>query len=90
MRELGRLFRTYYSDRYTRWGGYVEQVQDWLNFSSSSLTGYTPYELHFVSSLKDKIRSLLSFPEEKDDSHQTKIEKARQRIKTVGERDKRM
>lgn len=64
----------------------MKQVQDWINISTSSVTGYTPYELHFGKDLQDKIRALLEFPDRESESSETKIELARERIRLAGEK----
>lgn len=85
MREIGRLFRTYCSDKHTRWSKYVKQIQEWINLSTSSLTGYSPHELHYGENPIDKVRKLLEFPEGIEDSHLAKIEMAKLRIRKACE-----
>lgn len=44
MRELGRLFRAYCHDRHTSWATFVPEISQWLNCTTHSGTGFTPYE----------------------------------------------
>ena len=39
MREVGRIFRTYCSDRHTKWASYVTFVHDCLNYTTHRSTG---------------------------------------------------
>ncbi|XP_044754424.1 uncharacterized protein LOC123313552 isoform X1 [Coccinella septempunctata] len=45
MRELGRLFRTFCSDKHSKWAFEVANVQDFLNEIVHESTGYSPNEL---------------------------------------------
>lgn len=85
MREIGHLFRTYCSDRHTRWSLYVKKIQEWINLSTNSVTEFTPYELHNGRNPIDKIRTLLEFPDGQVISHLEKIEIAKLKIKRACE-----
>lgn len=80
MRELGRLFRTLCSEQHTKWGTYISQIQDLLNITTHFSTGYTPLELHFGKKPIDKIQKLISFPNSRECTHETKIIIAKERL----------
>ena len=79
MRELGRFFRAFCSDRHTAWARYVKDINALLNVTTHSVTGYTPHELHYNKKPTSKIRSLIRFPNEQVRSHEIKIHLANQR-----------
>ena len=85
MREL-RFFRSFCSDKHTAWARYVKDINTLLNFTLHTTTGYTPYELHFSESPKNKIRSFIQFPEEQKKSHEIKILMANFRTKKACKR----
>lgn len=47
MRELGRLFRTYCSQKHTHWAYEVPKIQKFLNEIIHESTGFSPSELQF-------------------------------------------
>ena len=47
MRELGRLFRTLCSYRYTKWSRYVSEIKGLSNSTVHHSTGFAPCELQF-------------------------------------------
>lgn len=68
MRELGRFFRTFCAEQHTNWASYVKQIENILNITTHSSTGYTPYEVQFEISPQFKIKQLVRFPSQgKDD-----------------------
>lgn len=83
MRELGRFFRTYCSEQHTRWARYINKIMDWVNLSVNCTTRYTPFELQYGKSQKDKIREILNFPPEIAETPEIKIEIAREKIDKV-------
>lgn len=80
MRELGRLFRTLCSEKHTRWGRHVSDIEFFLNVTTHHSTGFSPHELHFGSKPVDLIRQIVSFPESESLSRDAKILLARDRI----------
>ena len=90
MRELGRFFRTYCSDRHSSWARHLNQINTWLNCTTHTVTGFTPYELHYGYKPVDRIRTLIDFPTIMDntESYDVKIELANGRTKRQHERQK--
>ena len=81
MRELGRFFRSYCNEQHTLWAKYINFVNSCLNLTTHSTSGYTPYELHYGKSPKSKIKSLIRFPSEVQESHDIMIELANDRTR---------
>uniref|UniRef100_A0A6V7LHY6 RNA-directed DNA polymerase n=1 Tax=Bracon brevicornis TaxID=1563983 RepID=A0A6V7LHY6_9HYME len=80
MRELGKFFRIYCSEQHTRWGKHVKHIQELLNVTTHSSTGYTPYELHFGREPDEKIRELIEFPKNMPISHELKLTLAKENL----------
>lgn len=81
MRELGKFFRMYCSDQHTKWGKYVNKIQDLLNITTHCSTGFTPFELHFGREPKNEIAKLINFPPIVPKSHEIKISIAKDNLK---------
>lgn len=81
MRELGRFFRTYCSDKHTKWAMYVKQIEEILNLTTHHSTGYTPYEIHFNRNPKFKIQEMIEFPEAVPINDDVRIYNALQNLK---------
>ena len=79
MRELGRFFRAFCSDKHTAWARCIKEINTLLNFTTYSVTGYTPHKLHYGESPAAKIRSLIQFPDEPEVAHEIKIRLANER-----------
>ena len=62
MRELGRLFRAFCSDRHPRWAAEVRDFAGFLNNVLHESTGFTPCQLHFGTEPKSPLRSRVQFP----------------------------
>lgn len=88
MRELGKLFRAYCSERHTAWATHIKHMNVMLNATTHCVTGYTPYELHFGKSPVSKIKSLISFPPETRDPQEIKVELANKRTRKAHEQRK--
>ena len=58
MREIGRILRTYCSERHTNWDTHVSFVQDCLKFTTHQSTGFTPFYLHYGKHPKEQIQML--------------------------------
>ena len=58
MREMGRIFRTYCSEKHTKWARFVDFVQYCLNLTVHQSTGYTPCFLHYNRAPREKILEL--------------------------------
>lgn len=81
MRELGRFFRTYCSETHTKWACVLPDINNWLNLTVHSVTGFTPHELHFGENPASKIAEIIQFPPTIDTPHQVKIMQATERIR---------
>ena len=88
MRELSRFFRCYCSDQHSAWARHIKQINDWLNFATHTVTGYTPYELHYGKKPHDQIRAQIVFPPEEIEPDFIKIELANLRTKKLHERQR--
>lgn len=64
MRDIGRFFRAYCSNRDTNWANFVEKIENWLNVAENESTSYAPYELHFGRSPQNEILKAIQFPPE--------------------------
>lgn len=62
MRELGRLFRTFCSERHQKWAKCVPEIEKLLNIVTHTSTGFTPYELQYGRSPQDIVAELVDFP----------------------------
>lgn len=62
MREIGKLFRTFCSEKHQSWAKYVPDIQTMLNITTHSSTGFTPRELHLGTPAKDSISRIIDFP----------------------------
>ena len=63
MREIGRLLRTYCSEKHTSWVQYIKTIENLLNITKHYTTECTPIEVHFGKPLHDEITKLINFPE---------------------------
>lgn len=89
MREIGRLFRTVCSERHSAWARHVKNIEEWMNMSVSSATGYSPIELHFGKRVRDRLEEIVKFPEGVDESHEIMIEIANERMESGRKRSER-
>lgn len=80
MRELGKLFRIYCADQHTKWAKYIKIIQELLNVTTHSSTGYAPHELHYGEEPTDKIKKIINFPPNIEVSHQLKVTAARENL----------
>ena len=89
MRELGRLFRTLFSDAHTRWAKHLPEIECFMNITTHSSTGFSPHELHFGVKPYDQIRELVPFPSLTEYTHDAKIRLAKEKLLDNFERRKR-
>lgn len=80
MRELGKLFRTYCSERHTGWAPHLPYVQDCLNLLRHQSTGEVPYELHFGQSSKEKIWELFPLLKAQPINREVQLQLANERL----------
>lgn len=90
MREIGRILRTYCSQKHSSWVKWVGQVEDLLNSVQHEGTGYTPFELHFNRMCKPKVASLFEPPlsEMPEVPHNVKIMLAEEKLLSKAEKRK--
>jgi len=69
MRELGGFFRTYCSDQHTRWAKHVRIIEDILNVTTHSSTTYMPYKAHYGICPQFKIKEIIKFPREENETN---------------------
>ena len=58
MHEIGRIFRTYCSEKHTKWAIYIQFVQECLNYTVHQSTGFARYHLHFDENPRERIIDL--------------------------------
>lgn len=80
MKELGRLFRTLCHDQHTRWAKLIPKMEELLNVTVHSGTGFIPHELHFGTRPEDAISRAVKFPAGTVTEHNTKLLLARNRL----------
>ena len=86
MRILGQFFRIYCNEKHTSWAKYLNEINQYLNLVTHTTTGFTPHELHYGYSPKQKITNLIRFPENEVQSHEVIIEIANQRTRQAYEK----
>lgn len=64
MRELGRLLPVFCACSHARWAKEIPRVEELLNITTHSSTGYPPDEVHFGTPVSHRIRQLVDFPAE--------------------------
>jgi transposase InsO family protein len=80
MRELGKLFRVFCSEKHTKWSKFIPNIEQILNITVSQSTGYTPYQLQFDSDHQDKIKEIIKYPANKTEDKNFRIELAKERL----------
>lgn len=80
MREIGRILRTYCSDRHTRWARFVTYVEDCLNLTTHNSTEYIPYYLHYNKLPKEKIVELFPLLKDVPQNHEVHIKSANENL----------
>ena len=86
MHEIGRILRTYCSDKHASWGKHVAFVQDCLNYTVHQSTVYTTYTLHFGKEPREKIIELFPRLRTIPLSHDLKLIRANQNMQKAFER----
>ncbi|KAF4525252.1 hypothetical protein B566_EDAN012787, partial [Ephemera danica] len=82
MRELGRVFKSFCSEKHSTWLGMIPHLMQWLNVTVHESTGVTPYELQFGRKPVSEISRLIDWPEShrQEPSAETIIVRARNRL----------
>ena len=78
MRELGRLFRTLWSDSHARWAKHIAEVECLLNVTTYCSTGFSPFELHFGLKPSGQFKKIMI----DEISHDAKLILAKENINT--------
>jgi hypothetical protein len=92
MREIGKFFKIYCSQNHRKWPELIPYIENWINQSVASSTGYTPIELMEGKSRPDLFASILrkdpgQLPQE--ESTEDKALKAYERMKLKADRRNR-
>jgi hypothetical protein len=93
MRELSKFFRIYCHNNHKRWAELIPHIEEWLNKTVASSTGYSPVELMFGDKRPGIFEKLL--PQLKEnmagtEALEAKLERAFARIRRkAAERDRR-
>jgi hypothetical protein len=86
MRELGRMFRTYCSEKHTEWPRYTSYIEWVLNNTVHESTGYTPQELFLTGEKYNPFSAVVSFPLKIPLDQHTKLTMAREIQQSHSER----
>lgn len=96
MRELSKFCRIYCNENHKKWAEILPYIENWINNTVASATGYTPTELMYGSkrcSVLNKIMPSLPALDREDEGIDKKLEKAyskmRKRAEARGKRRKR-
>lgn len=81
MRELGRLFRTFTSLNHKGWAKFVPTIENLLNITTHTSTGFAPIELHFNETPRDRVLDVVCYPKNDVPAPEVKIFLARENIK---------
>lgn len=85
MRELGRIFRTYCSEKHTEWARHILFVQKILNYNVHDSTEAVPYELHFGRVIDEKIYEMFPKLKRSLEDRKYQIEIANERLRKAFE-----
>jgi hypothetical protein len=87
MRELGRVFKAYSSEKHTTWLSMLPHLMQWINLTTHESTGVTPYQLQFGRKPVSEISRLISWPDsyKQEPSAETIIIQARGRLEKRAE-----
>jgi hypothetical protein len=93
MRELSKFFRVYSHNNRKRWAELIPHIEEWLNKTVASSTGYSPVELMFGDKRPGIFEKLLAQLKENTagtEALEAKLERAFARIRRkAAERDRR-
>ncbi|KAF4520458.1 hypothetical protein B566_EDAN004709 [Ephemera danica] len=83
MREIGRVFKAYCSNKHTTWSSMVPKLTQWLNLTTHDSTGYTPYQLQFGRKPVSEYAGIIEWPADKQPEldHETVILRAGERLR---------
>lgn len=62
-REIGRILRAYCFAKHTKWAFMTKQIETWLNNAIHESTGFSPRELHGLSSRQNQFIQDIPYPE---------------------------
>lgn len=85
MREIGRILRTYCSDKHTKWAQYVKFVEDCANMTVHQSTGYAPYHLHYNKMPREKLEELFPVLRRVPSDHEVHIKRAKDSLEKAFE-----
>jgi hypothetical protein len=93
MRELSKFCRVYCNGNHRKWVELLPHVENWINNSVSSLTGYTASELMYGTERSNIFKKMLpkeSWPDQEEEESDEKIRRACVKMKKRAiARDKR-
>jgi hypothetical protein len=88
MRELSKFCRIYCNQNHRKWAELLPHIEDWINNTVASATGYTPSELMYGSERRNILSKLVSnVPnlDHKEEEIEVKLEKAYSRMRRRAE-----
>jgi hypothetical protein len=93
MRELSKFCRIYCNENHRKWAELLPHIENWMNNSVCSSTGYTPSELMYGTERTSVFRKMVpkeSRPDQEDEGIEEKIRRAYVKMKkTAMAREKR-
>lgn len=87
-REIGRILRTYCSDKHINWTKWLESAEYWINNTNHSTTGYTPNQVMFGKTNTLIANKIIEFPEQTEETHKRIIQIVKANIYTKTEKRK--
>jgi hypothetical protein len=84
MRELSKFCRIYCSENHRKWAEMLPHIENWMNNSVCSSTGYTPSELIYGTERPNVFRKIVpkeSWPDQEKEEIEVKIRKAYVKMK---------
>jgi len=84
MRELSKFCRIYCNENHRKWAELLPHIENWMNKSVCSSTGYTPSELMYGTERPNVFSRMVpkeSWPEQGDEGSEEKIRRAYAKMK---------
>ena len=62
MRELGRFFRSFCTEKHSSWSDYVSRIENLMNITTHYSTRFPPKFLHYGLPVEDDIQKIIKYP----------------------------
>lgn len=83
------MLRTYCHNQHTTWGKWLENIEYWLNQTTHTSTGFTPWEIIKNKSPNRLITNYISFPKQPQPMNNQIIELVKHRLRDSAEKRKK-